>query len=474
MQLNRIYTYARDEATRKKVKSCLVRREIEDSGMFGISLAPCDTDDRELVLAVELPKLDHKKLAHDEFVLKEVSFLDDGNAISSPYCVAASYKSDGEWSLVSKKTQLRRKNPLVLTDCASTENLYAQEFKAKYFSKAASSRLVVEEDVEVKAEIGRFCLQESSDLCLGVSLKEGITLTKNVFVQVKNYTKNEAKNLHDLKMRWYHDLQNGRIATAAEMNYCMEAIYDAPIGENRAGRPQFDDIVHLGNCDALARSEDDVEEAFRGLPKSEKFYTKAVTTPAGSFLELRTDVPIGASTETETKCVSIVRCIKHDNDHCTPYNSNPVFDVEELSQGAHARLKECNSAEMVSQRFFYVADIDITVPPTNYPTPQVTSSPTTSAPTTFPTTAAPTDTPKEITEAPTVFVEPVVTTEPQEPGTEDEPSVKSSQNVGLLASLGFLGFLCLIIIIVAAGYYYKHRTEFKGLPEEDENFIARV
>lgn len=461
MQLNRVYTYAVDKATRKKVKSCLVRKALED-GSYGVDLAPCDTDDKELVLAVEIPHMDISKLTTDEFVLREVSYLDDGNSISSPYCLSASHKEGGELTSVLAKRQLKRHSPVILTNCGAEEEAYGQEFRAKGFRKSLSQRLVAKEEAEVKAEIGMFCLTEKPDLCLGVSLTGGEELDANKLLQVKNFTKNEAKGIHDLKMRWYHDLQNKRIASASDMNLCLEAIYSAPIGENRAGRPQFDDVVHLGNCDTNMVEKN---TALTGLTKSEKFYTQDIVTPSGSYMELRTDIPDGSG----TKCVSIVKCVRHDHGHCTPYNSVPVFDSSLLSQGAHARLKDCNSEEMVSQRFYYVSDTEITVPPTRYPTVKPTPEPTTLPPVTEP--PVPVPTPK-----PTIFVEPVaptVGTETDEGTTEDRSGV-STGSPGLLAGLAFVGVLCLLIILVALAYYFKHRSEFTGLPEEDENFIARV
>lgn len=459
MQLNRVYTYAKDKATRKTVKSCMVRREIEGfPGVFGVGLAPCDTDDRELVLALDTPPVDNLKL--DEFMLKEISYLDDDSEVSSSMCLTATFNDNGVLKEVSKKDELHRRSMLILGDCDST---YAQDFRAKGFDHSSSSRFTPNVPAaQVEARIGKFCLSDQPDLCLGISLANGTTLQGDVFVQVKNYTKNEAKNLHDLKMRWYHDLENQRIATAAQLDYCLEAIYGALIGKNRAGKDQYDDIVHLGSCDASRSVRDDISEQLRQQPKSEIFYTKQVSTPTESYLELRTDVPAGLNVSGDaTKCVSIVKCVKHVGDHCTKYNSVPVYEAELLQQGAYARLKDCNSEEMPSQRFYYVADEEVTMPPTHFPTPK----PQTQTP-----TPSPTSTP---TGSPTA-----VATEPVNPpdtgSTDDNGSVdKASGAVALKAALAFIGILCLAVLIVAIAYYYKNKNEFAN-PEEDENFIARV
>lgn len=471
LQLNRVYTYATDKATRKKVKSCLVRKFLDD-GNFAVDLSPCDTDDNELVLAVAIPAVGFNALTADEFVLKEISYIEDGNTISSPYCLSQAYNQNGALEIVSEKTQLKNKAPLFLTDCGENENAYGQEFKARDYSKRSSSRLVATQAPQVKAEIGMFCLSGQQDLCLGLSLTNGTTLEKDKLVQVKNYTKNEAKGKHDLKLRWYHDLKNNRIATASNLDFCLEAIYGKSIGRNRAGSEQFDDVVHLGSCDISLVTKD--SEATQTLPKSEIFYTYPVKTTASSYLELRTEVPSGVDGESTVKCVSVVKCIKHDNDHCTPYNSVPVYTSELLAQGAHARLKDCNSEELVSQRFFYRADTEVTFPPTKTPTNPPTPPPTTSNPTKRE-TSHPTKHPTQI-----VNVEPIVPTTPppkdetDQQTTEDNQTSPKKQSTGLLLALALVGLFCLLIILVALAYYYKNRGEFTGLPEEDENFIARV
>lgn len=466
LKLNRVYTYAVDKATRTKVKSCLVRKELED-GTTGIDLAPCDTDERELVLAVEVPDLDFSQLTTDEFVLKEVSYLDDGNTVSSPYCISASTKAESGLAKVTTKKQLKSHTPIILTECGSDEEVYAQEFKAKNFRRSTSERFVIEKQVEIAAEIGMLCLTEKPDLCLGVSLTNGTDLEAEKLVQVKNLTKNEDKGIENLKMRWYRDLESNRIASASNMDYCLEAVYNAPIGENRAGRTQYDDVVHLGGCDPLGTFKTADDGRMAGLLKSELFYTAGVTTPTGSYMEIRTDVPITGtdSAEVETKCVSIVKCVKHDFDHCTPYNSFPVYsEVEFLQQGAYARLKDCNSEEMISQRFFYIGDSEVTVPPTKYPTPRPTEKEVTQAPVV-------TETP---TPEPTFFVEPITPTAGDAGSTTTERSISTSSAPSLLIALAMVGVLCLLIILIALAYYVKHRGVFTGLPEEDENFIARV
>lgn len=417
----RIYTNKDGE------KYCLIPKIEQHLNYMTLDLEVCGQSEEELVLSIE------EKHA-DKFVLKVKQTTELSEVTKAEeFCLSGTYKN----KIVHKKSSLKSGNYVALATC--TESDTAQSLEAiDYNTKQITSSL----REEAEPRFGRYCLQEKPDLCLGVSLTNGTVLEDNKLIQVKNLTKNTDKGLYDMKLQWYRDLENDRIANAAVLDYCLKADYNLTLGLNRLGQEFTDDALSLSGCS----SEED-----------ERFVFNAVE--GTNYMEIKASE--------DDACATVVRCVKYgENDFCSQYNSFNVKEEGELEQGAYVRLKSCDSTNNIAQRWVFEPDFLATNPPTN----TITAAPT-SAETVYPTNF-PTMSPVEVTNSPTSSPTEIVTAAPtlaNEPKEDETPTVEvnsADTSIGLTIGLVLVGVLCLAIILIGF-LYVRRKSEEEDEAEED-------
>eukprot|EP00924_Labyrinthula_sp_SR-Ha-C_P017005 snap_masked-scaffold_75-processed-gene-0.13-mRNA-1 protein AED:0.07 eAED:1.00 QI:0/-1/0/1/-1/1/1/0/549 len=416
-------------------KLCLIPKIEKDLNYMTIDLAECGASETELVLSVE-------EKHEDKFVLK----LSEGVAKSEEsknYCLSATYRN----KIASKKSSIHSGGYVALAECEESSS--AQTLEAlSYSSKQVTAALVSENSDE--ARFGRYCLEARPDLCLGVSLTNGTILEADKLIQVKNVTKNSRNGFYDLKMQWYRDVENGRLANAADLDYCLKADYNATLGLNRLGQMFSDDTLLLAQC-----STHEDEKFVFNQPSAER-----------EFVEIKS--------EQDNVCATVVRCIKYEeNSFCSQYNSFDVKSEEDLEQGAYVRLKTCDSEANIAQRWLFTPDYLATNPPT----PATTEAPTgTVYETDFPTAApveptdAPTGAPTEVsplTEQPTKFPTLKPTEESGSTGEETTVGIKGEEtSVGLTVGLILVGVMCMAVIVFGALFYKRRQEEEESLKSQ--------